>query len=409
MVKKSVLKKYANLLVKKGVNLQKGQELNIYASVNQSALVTEVVVAAYKQGAKNVHVEWNCTPISRANAKYKSLETLSTVENWELERLKHRVEVLPARLYIASDDPDGMKGVDQKKLAKARMKTYPIIKPYIDKIENKEQWCIAAASSPEWAKKVFPNLPKRQAVDKLWEAILYTSRVWDDPIEEWNKHNKVLAEKCAYLNSLHLKELRYKSSNGTDLKVGLIDDCLWEGGSEIALGSGIEFNPNIPSEECFTSPMKGKAEGIVYATKPLSYQGELIENFNIRFENGKAVEVHAEKGEELLKQMISMDETAAYLGECALIAYDSPINNTGILFYETLFDENASCHLALGAGFTNLIKDYHKYTQEELKEKGINDSMIHVDFMIGSKDLNIIGITKDDREIQIFKDGNWAF
>lgn len=409
MVKKSVLKKYANLLVKKGVNLQKGQELNIYASVNQSALVTEVVVAAYKQGAKNVHVEWNCTPISRANAKYKSLETLSTVENWELERLKHRVEALPARLYIASDDPDGMKGVDQKKLAKARMKTYPIIKPYLDKIENKEQWCIAAASSLEWAKKVFPNLPKRQAVDKLWEAILYTSRVWDDPIEEWNKHNKVLAEKCAYLNSLHLKELRYKSSNGTDLKVGLIDDCLWEGGSEIALGSGIEFNPNIPSEECFTSPMKGKAEGIVYATKPLSYQGELIENFNIRFENGKAVEVHAEKGEELLKQMISMDETAAYLGECALIAYDSPINNTGILFYETLFDENASCHLALGAGFTNLIKDYHKYTQEELKEKGINDSMIHVDFMIGSKDLNIIGITKDDREIQIFKDGNWAF
>jgi len=282
-------------------------------------------------------------------------------------------------------------------------------------MNNIGQWSILAYPNLAWAKKVFPDMNDDEAIDALWKAILYTSRVIDkdgnalDPIAEWDKHNTFLADRCNHLNSLHLKELRYKASNGTDFKVGLIDDCLWEGGSETALGSGIVFNPNIPSEECFTSPMKGQAEGLVVATKPLSYQGELIENFSIRFHEGKAVEVHAEKGEELLKQMISMDETAAYLGECALIPYDSPINNTGILFYETLFDENASCHLALGMGFTNLIKDYDKYTQEELKEKGINDSMIHVDFMIGSKDMNIVGITKDDKEVQIFKDGNWAF
>lgn len=415
-MKKTVLKEYAKLLVRKGVALKKGQELSIYASCDQEAFVTEVVVQAYKAGAKKVTVDWSCTGVQRANAKYKSLKTLSTVENWEIEKLKRRIEVLPARLYIASDDPDGMKGIDTKKLAQARMKTYPVFKPYIDQLENKEQWCIAAAGGAAWAKKVFPSLKKSEAVKALWNAILYTSRVIDkegnllDACAEWDKHNAFLADRCAHLNSLGLKELKYRSvSSGTDFKVGLIEDCLWEGGSETALGSGIVFNPNIPSEECFTSPMKGQAEGIVYATKPLSYQGKLIENFSVRFEGGKAVEVHAEKNEDVLKQMIAMDETAGYLGECALIPFDSPINNTGILFYETLFDENASCHLALGRGFTNLIKDYEKYTQEELNAKGINDSMIHVDFMIGTNDMNIVGVTKEGKEVQIFKDGNWAF
>jgi aminopeptidase len=289
------------------------------------------------------------------------------------------------------------------------MKTYPIMKPYIDQIDNKDQWCIAGAASPEWAKKVFPNLPKKQAVEKLWEAILYTSRIWDDPVAEWKKHNKDLREKCERLNSLGLVELQYKSSNGTDFKVGLLPNANFLGGSEFALGSNIEFNPNVPSEECFTSPRKGAAEGLVVATKPLSYQGELIENFSIRFENGKAVEVHAEKGEELLKQMISMDENAGYLGEVALIPFDSPINDTGILLFNTLYDENASCHLALGRGFTNCIRDYDKYSQKELHEMGINSSMIHVDFMMGSEDMDIVGIKEDGTKVQIFKNGNWAF
>ena len=409
-MKKSLLRKYAKLLVVKGVNIQKGQDLNIYSSVEQASFVSLIVEEAYKVGARKVRVHFYDEAINKLDSLYQSEEALSTVEIYEKAELDYRVEHLPARLYITSDDPDGMKGIDQEKMSKVRRSRYQILKPYLDKIENKEQWCIAGASSYAWAKKIFPNLTPTKAKEKLWEAILYTSRVTEgDPIKNWEEHNKNLSSRCAYLNSLHLKELHYESSNGTSLKVGLIDDCLFEGGSEKALGSNIIFNPNIPSEECFSSPKRGKAEGIVYATKPLSYQGELIEDFSVRFENGKVIEVKAKKGEELLRKMVSMDEGASQLGEVALIPYNSPINNTGILFYETLFDENASCHLALGAGFTNLIKDYEKYTLDELKEKGINDSMIHVDFMIGSKDMNIVGITKENKEVQIFKDGDWAF
>lgn len=408
-MKKTILKKYADLLVRRGVSLKKGQCLTVFASVDQAPLVKEIVAAGYKAGAKAVSVEWGCDEIEKLHYKHQSLKTLSEVPNWKIEKLKQRVETLPARIYITSEDPDGMKGVDQAKIAKARMATYPILKPYIDQIENKEQWCIAGAASPEWAKKVFPGLKKKEAVEKLWDAIMQTSRMCDDPVAAWDAHNKDLKDRCDYLNNLHLKELHYKSSNGTDFRVGLLDNALFLGGAEKALGSNIIFNPNIPSEECFTSPKKGEAEGIVYSTKPLSYQGELIENFSIRFEKGKAVEVKAEKGEELLKQMISMDETAGYLGEVALIPFDSPINKTNILFFNTLYDENASCHLALGMGFTNCIKDYENYEKEELNAMGINDSMIHVDFMIGSKDLDIVGETIDGKKIQIFKDGNWAF
>ena len=408
-MKKSVLKKYAKLIATCGVNVQKGQEVIVNAAVDQVPLVKEVVEACYKRGAKRVTVEWGCSEVTKVGYKYMSVETMSEIPQWQIEKMIRRVEVIPARIHIASGAPDAMKGVDQKKLAQVSMKTYPIMKPFIDQIDNKDQWCIAGAASPEWAKKVFPNLPKKQAVEKLWEAILYTSRIWDDPVAEWKKHNKNLREKCERLNNLGLVELRYKSSNGTDFKVGLLPNADFLGGSEFALGSGIEFNPNVPSEECFTSPRKGAAEGLVVATKPLSYQGELIENFSIRFENGKAVEVHAEKGEELLKQMISMDENAGYLGEVALIPYDSPINNTGILFYNTLYDENASCHLALGRGFTNCIRNYDQYSQKELQEMGINSSMIHVDFMIGSEDMDIVGIKEDGTTVQIFKNGNWAF
>ena len=285
------------------------------------------------------------------------------------------------------------------------------MKPYLDRIENRDQWCIAAVPGVAWAKKVFPNESRSRAVEKLWQSILQTSRVEEngDPIAAWEEHNRDLAARCAYLNSLGLAELEYKSSNGTDFRVGLHEDALFMGGAEKALGSGIVFNPNIPSEEVFTSPRRGKAEGIVYASKPLSWRGELIENFSIRFENGKAVEVHAEKNEDLLRKMISMDEGAAYLGECALVPYDSPIRESGILFYNTLFDENAACHLALGHGFTNVLKDYDQYTTEECYARGINDSQIHVDFMIGTKDLSIAGITRDGKRIPVFRDGNWAF
>ena len=295
-----------------------------------------------------------------------------------------------------------------KRIAKARMAKYPKQKPYIDAMENKYQWCIAAVPGKEWAKKVFPDLSVDEAVEKLWESILDASRVDEDPVSSWDKHNRTLKERCAFLNSCRFDYLEYKSSNGTDFKVGLNEKGLFLGGAEQNLNNSIWYNPNIPSEEVFTSPLRGKAEGKVVATKPLSYQGKLIENFWVEFKDGKVINTGAEKNGDLLEQMVKMDEGASYLGECALIAYDSPINNTGILFYNTLFDENASCHLALGRGFTNCLEGFENYTFEQCKEIGVNDSMIHVDFMIGSKDMSIVGVMKDGKRVQIFKNGNWV-
>ena len=224
----------------------------------------------------------------------------------------------------------------------------------------------------------------------------------------WEAHNKNLHDRCAYLNSLGIAELRYKGDNGTDLTVGRIPEAVFKGGGDYTRG-GVYFNPNIPTEECFISPMRGKAEGIVYATKPLSYQGELIENFSIRFENGKAVEVKAEKNQALLEQMIAMDEGAAYLGECALVPVNSPISESGLLFYNTLFDENAACHLALGMGFADTIRDFENKTLEECRALGINDSMNHEDFMIGYEGLDIDAVTRDGKTVPIFRCGKWAF
>lgn len=408
-MKKTVMQKYARLIARKGINVKKGQEVIVSASLDQPEFVKMVVEECYRAGASKVTVEWSYQPITKLHYRYRSLKTLSTFEKWEIEKLEHKCETLPATIYIESDDPDGLKGIDQTKISKASQAKYPIIKPYHDKMDNKYQWCIAAVPGEAWAKKVFPGERTSKAVEKLWNAILYTSRAdGDDPVKAWEEHNADLKTRFEYLNSLGIESLHYTASNGTDFTVGLIPDALFMGGSEFTLG-GTEFNPNIPSEEVFTSPMKGKAEGVVHATRPLSYRGELIENFSVRFENGKAVEVHAEKGEELLKQMISMDENAAYLGECALVPFDSPIRNSEITFFNTLFDENACCHLAFGRGFENCIKDFDKYTLEECREKGINDSLIHVDFMIGSKDLNITAHTRGGKDVAIFKDGNWAF
>lgn len=408
-MKKTVMQKYARLIARKGINVKKGQEVIVSASLDQPEFVKMVVEECYRAGASKVTVEWSYQPITKLHYRYRTLKTLSTFEKWEIEKLEHKCETLPATIYIESDDPDGLKGIDQTKVSKASQAKYPIIKPYHDKMDNKYQWCIAAVPGEAWAKKVFPGERTSKAVEKLWNAILYTSRAdGDDPVKAWEEHNADLKTRFEYLNSLGIESLHYTASNGTDFTVGLIPDALFMGGSEFTLG-GTEFNPNIPSEEVFTSPMKGKAEGVVHATRPLSYRGELIENFSVRFENGKAVEVHAEKGEELLKQMISMDENAAYLGECALVPFDSPIRNSEITFFNTLFDENACCHLAFGRGFENCIKDFDKYTLEECREKGINDSLIHVDFMIGSEDLNITAHTRGGKDVAIFKDGNWAF
>lgn len=408
-MKKTILRKYAKLIARVGVKIRKGQDVVIQAELDQPEFVEMLTDECYKAGARKVTVEWSHQPLQKYHVRHRSLKTLSTLDDWEVAKLEHYADTLPCRIYLISEDPDGLCGINQEKNAKALQARYKVIKPIRDKMENKYQWCIAAVPGVKWAKKVFPGERASRAVELLWEAILKTSRVDEDPEEAWRKHNENLARRCEYLNSLGIESLEYKSSNGTDLKVGMIPDALFCGGGEYALGSGNYFNPNIPSEEVFTTPKRGEAEGIVYSTKPLSYRGELIEDFSIRFECGRAVEVKAKRGEELLKQMISMDEGAAYLGECALVPYDSPIRNSGILFYNTLFDENAACHLALGMGFSNCLKDYEKYTLDECRAKGINDSQIHEDFMIGSEDLSITAHTRDGRDVPIFKDGNWAF
>ena len=407
-MKKTVLREYARLIVRCGVNVQKGQEVMVYAGLDQPEFVKLVVEEAYKAKASKVIVEWNYDPLTKLHVRYQSVKTMGTVPEWQKARQQHYCDVLPARIHLVSDDPDGLKGINMGKMAKARKMSYPILRPYIDQREGKQQWCIAAVPGAAWAKKVFPGMRTSQAIEKLWEAILFTSRVNEDPVKAWEDHNADLRKRCEYLNSLGIESLHYTADNGTDLTVGMISEAVFCGGAEVSR-QGITFNPNIPTEECFISPMRGKAEGIVYSTKPLSYQGQLIENFSLRFENGKAVEAKAEKGEELLNTMITMDEGAAYLGECALVPQNSPICESGILFYETLFDENAACHLAMGMGFPDSIKGYEEKTLEECRALGINDSMIHVDFMIGCDSMNIDAHCADGKIVPIFRNGNWAF
>ena len=406
---KTRLRKYANLIARCGVNVQKGQEVVINAGLDQPEFVKMVVEECYKAGAKEVSVDWHYQPLTKTHVRYCSDKVLANIEKWQIEKLERRAEVLPCMIHLISDDPDGLAGINQKKMAKSMAARSKIIKPIRTKMENTYQWCIAAVPGKEWAKKVFPGERASVAVEKLWEAILSTSRVNDDPIESWRLHNESLAAKCNYMNSLGIKELKYKASNGTDFRVGLLPNAIFMAGGEETLGRGVYYNPNIPSEELFTSPRKGDADGIVYSSRPLSYGGELIDNFWVKFEGGKAVEVGAEKNEALLREMISMDEGAAYLGEVALVPYSSPIRESGLLFYNTLFDENAACHLALGRGFTNVIKGYENYTEKELHEMGINDSFMHEDFMIGTKDLSITAVCEDGKEIAIFDNGEWAF
>ena len=407
-MKKTILRKYAHLIAAVGVNVQKGQEVFITAELDQPEFVQMVVEECYKLKAKKVVVDWSYQPLTKLHVRYQSQKTLNTLEDYVEARWKHYTETIPCRIYLISEDPDGLRGVNQVKMAKAHQAKYPIIKGYRDQIENRYQWCIAAVPGAAWAKKLFPTLRTSQAVEKLWEAILSTSRVDDDPVAAWDAHNRDLKNRCDYLNGLGIRELRYHSVNGTDFTVGMIPEAQFCGGGETSL-QGIFFNPNIPTEECFISPMRGKAEGVVHSTRPLSYQGQLIDNFWIRFHEGKAVEWHAEQNESLLEKLITMDEGSCYLGECALVPFNSPINESGILFYNTLFDENACCHLALGMGFADTIRDFEHKTLDECRQLGVNDSMIHEDFMIGSADLSIDAVCADGRTVAIFRDGTWAF
>ena len=409
-MKKSVLKQYARLIARTGANVQKGQSVLIVAGLDQQEFIELLAAECYRAGASEVEVEWRHQPLTRLAVRYKSAKKLGEVKAWEEEKQKWQAENLPARIVVLSEDPDGLTGINQAKYAKGMQARYQKLRPYIDARENREQWCIAAVPGVKWAKKVFPELPKGRAVEKLWEVILSCSRALEgDPEENWRLHNLELKARADRLNAMGLVSLEYRSANGTDLKVGLIPEALFLGGAERCPVNGILYDPNIPSEELFITPKAGSAEGIVHATMPLVFQGILIEDFWLRFEGGKVTELHAEKNEEALRTLVSMDEGAAMLGECALVPYASPIRESGILFYNTLFDENAACHLALGRGYSSNIRDYENYSLEELRAMGVNDSMVHEDFMIGSEDLSITGVTAAGERVAIFRDGGWAF
>ena len=408
MITEKVLKKYAELIVRTGANVQKGQIVQLTISVEQHAFAALLIEECYKAGAKKVNVDWTSDAAARLNYLYAEQDVLAKVLPWEEAKLKQMVDDLPCRIFITSEDPDAMNGVDPQKLSSVLKSRGGVIKPYRDAIEGKHQWVIAAYPSEKWASKCFPD--DENAVDKLWEAILKIVRVDEDndPVADWKAHTDFIEQKSAWLNAQGFTSLRYKSANGTDFTVDLIPEAKWEGALDKNPLNDAGYIPNMPTEEIFTSPMAGKCEGTLVAVKPLSWNSQLIEDFSITFKDGKAVSCKASKGQELLEHMLKMDEGAAMLGEVALVPKESPVNQCGFLFYETLFDENACCHCAVGMGFKEVLPDGDNLTMEEAKKMGINDSIIHVDFMIGADDLSIDGIRPDGSEAAIFRNGTWA-
>ena len=402
------MKKYAQAVVELGVNVKEGQYVVINSSIRQSKFVHCLVEECYKRKARFVKVEYSDDEVSKLT--YKNVEEKTYIENTKqnLYRLRNYTKILPVQIYVEDSDPDVFKGIDISKAMKARIKTYPKVKKYRDMMENKYQWVIVAMPSKEWAKKVFPNDTPKVAFKKLEDAILKTTRIDNNAVNNWKEHINELQEKSRILNDLNLDYLEYKSSNGTDLKLKLMPNHQWISAREYALGSNIDFTANMPTEEVFSMPSYDGVDGVVVSTKPLSLRGKLVEDFKVYFEKGRAYKVEARVGQEVLEELLSDDEGSRHLGEVALVPYNSPINESGILFFNTLFDENASCHLAFGAAFRNNIKGYETMTDEDFKKMNFNESMNHVDFMIGSKDLSIIGTKFDGTQVQIFKDGNWA-
>ncbi len=407
-MKKSLMRKYARLLVRSGVNIQKGQQLNIITDVEAAEFVNLLAEEAYRAGAGKVQVDWSSTELTKLAYRHRTVRSLCEVPDWQVEKAKHESEILPARIRLICEDPDGLRKVNADKLQKANIAASKLLKPYRDAMDNKHQWLVCAIPGKAWAKKMFPDDRTSVAVEKLWDAILKTVLCDEnnDPVEAWNKKNESFREKSEWLNKMNFDYLHFKSANGTDFKCELMKESVWCGGGETTL-SGVYFNPNMPTEEIFTTPMKGKCEGRLVSAMPLSVRGTLIENFYIDFKDGRAVEWHAEKGEEALGKIITTDEGSRMLGELALVPKDSPIAESGLIYYNTLFDENASCHVALGMGYSNCVKGFENMTADELHELGVNDSMIHVDFMVGSKDFTVTGY-KDGVATPIFIDGKWA-
>ena len=403
------LREYAALLIKVGLNVQEGQTLVISSPVECAPFARMCASAAYDVGCREVVMNWHDDVMAREKYLRADGSIFDEVPTWRRHFFNDYANAGAAYLAIAAEDPENFKGVDPDRLVRAQRASGKALKDFYRlQMSSGFPWCIASIPIPSWATRVFPELPAAEAVEKLWDAIFHTMRIDGDGQSalRWQQHIARLEERKEKLNGLRFKTLHYTNSLGTDLTVELPEGHIWESGDDVTQ-AGQTFVANMPTEEIFTAPLRHGINGVVYSAMPLVNDGNIIDGFHFVVKDGKIVEAHAEKGEEFLKAAISIDEGASYFGEVALVPYDSPISNMNLLFYNTLFDENASCHMAFGEAYP-CIEGGRDMDKEQLKEMGLNDSDTHVDFMIGTKDLKIIGTTWDGREIPIFLDGNFA-
>lgn len=400
---------YARVLLQKGINLQKDQILVINAPVEAHSFASLLAEEAYKVGAAQVVFNWYCNATTRLRYQYETQDKFETVPGWRSEFNLYYYRKGAAFLSLISADPCSMQGIDRKKIFAWQKAFHQAVKEYSDgMMASRTNWLVAAVPSTVWAKLLYPQLPEKEGLDKLWLQILDVSRcLGNDPLADWDKHLETLKQRREWLTAQQFTALEYASGKGTKLTVGLPDHHIWQGGTE-STTRGFLFNANIPTEEVYSAPQADRVDGVVWSTKPLVYNGNLIEDFQFTFKNGKVVDVQAAKGQEILEDLIKMDEGACRLGEVALVPYHSPISLTNQIFYETLFDENAACHLALGDSYPTCLEKSPERSEEELKKAGLNDSMIHVDFMVGGPDLTITGIRKDGTRVPVFVDGDWA-
>ncbi len=400
---------YAKLIISFGVNIQKGEPLVVRAPIEGADFVRMLAEEAYKSGASDVHVNWSDDTLTRLKYDNSPLEVFEEYPQWKADAEKYYAEKGAAFISVSAKDPQLLQGVDSKKIAAFNKAAAVANKENMKYTMNDlNSWCVVSIPTSSWAKRIFPDLTEEDAVNKLWEAIFEATRMnMEDPLASWDKHLDSLTKRVDYMNNMKFQSLHYKASNGTDLNVKLPDGHIWMGGGGDN-AKGDYFVANIPTEEVFTMPHKDGVDGVVYSSKPLNRSGNTIDNFKLVFKEGEVVEYHAEKGEEFLAELFEMDEGAKRLGEVALVPFSSPIEKAGILFLNTLFDENASCHFAFGKAYPTTMKNGPDMSDDELAEHGVNNSLTHVDFMIGTSDLDITGITESGEKVQIFKAGEWT-
>lgn len=405
----SNLEKYAELAVHVGVNIQPGQNLLISAHLHDAPFVRAITKKAYMAGAKHVFIDWQDEDITLLKYKLAPEEAFDEYPEWLVFAREKLVEQGAAFISIVSTNPDYLKDVDSKRISAYRKTSGKALQRFRQATQSdKVSWTVIGAASQGWADKVFPEVEEHKRVQHLWEAIFKACRIDEkNPVEAWKKHDEKLHKIVNYLNEKRYKKLHY-TAPGTDLYVGLPENHVWIGGSS-RNEKGHSFMANMPTEEVFSAPDRNAVEGYVKSTKPLSLSGNIIENFTLTFKDGRIVDVKAEKGEELLRNLIETDEGSHYLGEVALVPDSSPISQSNLLFYNTLFDENASCHFAIGSAYPICVEGGQTASQEELLKLGINTSIVHVDFMVGSNQLDIEGITADGKREAILRNGNWAF